>query len=196
MEAVLTMVGDYCKAMALPCLIALPVIVVCRWLTYRKTGLFDKKREAFVVLFFLYLTAVLSQTVLPEGWSLLHFTDNPFYWPNSEKTVILLSSPIGWIRWMLTLNNHLEIVRNIGGNILLFIPYGFLFPPAFRQKKRLTVLFGFLLSLTIEISQLFCDRITDINDIILNTFGIIIGYLLYCIISAIMKYKQQTSTKR
>jgi glycopeptide antibiotics resistance protein len=38
---------------------------------------------------------------------------------------------------------------------------------------------GLLFSLFIEISQQFVVRNTDIDDLILNTFGVYLGYLLY-----------------
>ena len=41
------------------------------------------------------------------------------------------------------------------------------------------LLFGFCLSLVIEISQIFTFRLTDINDLITNTLGTLIGYLVY-----------------
>lgn len=72
-------------------------------------------------------------------------------------------------------------------NVLLFFPLG-LFLPLFWQKFRklhCTVFFGFCVSLLIEILQLFTFRATDINDLITNTFGTLLGWcagrlLLYC----------------
>ncbi|WP_459500543.1 VanZ family protein [Bacillus sp. C1] len=66
-------------------------------------------------------------------------------------------------------------------NILLFMPLGFLLPtiwPQFRTMKN-TVYAGFFFSLAIELSQLPNNRITDIDDLFMNTLGAIIGYLLY-----------------
>ena len=48
-----------------------------------------------------------------------------------------------------------------------------------KIKGKTVILFGFALSLFIELFQLFLPRWTDIDDIILNTFGTLIGYLLY-----------------
>ncbi|SMF85536.1 Glycopeptide antibiotics resistance protein [Paenibacillus uliginis N3/975] len=66
-------------------------------------------------------------------------------------------------------------------NILLFMPLGFLLPtiwPQFRTIKN-TACTGFFFSLAIELSQLLNHRITDIDDLLMNTLGAIIGYLLY-----------------
>lgn len=65
-------------------------------------------------------------------------------------------------------------------NIFLFIPFGFLVPLLWNQfNVKKTVFSGFILSLTIEIMQLFCFRITDVNDLWTNTLGTYAGYLLY-----------------
>lgn len=69
-------------------------------------------------------------------------------------------------------------------NIMVFIPIGFLVPfisSSFKDMKK-TVLFGFLLSLTIEISQIFTlHRAVDIDDLIANTSGMLIGYCCLCL---------------
>lgn len=67
-------------------------------------------------------------------------------------------------------------------NIFLFIPFGFLCPALSRTFERAgnTVLMGFGLSLVIEISQLFTlYRATDIDDLLTNVLGTVIGYLCF-----------------
>ena len=58
-----------------------------------------------------------------------------------------------------------------------------------RQKGRYVVLIGFLISLFIEISQLFLSRGTDIDDLILNTLGTGFGLLLYKLLKRLIKDK-------
>lgn len=63
-------------------------------------------------------------------------------------------------------------------NVLLFLPLGFLLPvlwKSFRSFLR-TSLFGLLFSLAIELLQLFTRRATDINDLMTNTLGTILGW--------------------
>lgn len=65
-------------------------------------------------------------------------------------------------------------------NVLLFVPLGFLLPvfwEPFRTQKK-TLLFGFGMSLAIEVFQIFTLRATDINDVITNTLGAYLGFLL------------------
>ncbi|WP_043932019.1 VanZ family protein [Bacillus sp. EB01] len=82
------------------------------------------------------------------------------------------------------------IARNVGGNILLLMPLGFLAPvlsKKYRSFKKAAWL-GLTVSLTIEILQLFQNltgglgRITDIDDVICNVMGTAIGYFLYALV--------------
>lgn len=75
------------------------------------------------------------------------------------------------------LHNLLEY----GLNIFMMIPFGFLLPliwPEFRSIKKVTFT-GFSFSLLIELSQLLNHRVTSIDDLLMNTFGTLLGCLLY-----------------
>lgn len=64
-------------------------------------------------------------------------------------------------------------------NILLFVPLGVMLPllwNSFRNTKK-AILFGFTMSLAIELLQILTFRATDVNDLITNTLGAYIGYL-------------------
>lgn len=66
-------------------------------------------------------------------------------------------------------------------NILLFLPLGVFLPflyERFKSAKNVAV-YGFLMSLSIELLQLFNAGITDVNDLIMNTLGAVLGYLLW-----------------
>lgn len=82
--------------------------------------------------------------------------------------------------------NMIPVIDMINGpvttvlNVILFIPLGFLLPliwKVFRSAKN-AILFGFGLSAVIEISQIFTYRATDIDDLITNTAGTLLGYLI------------------
>lgn len=75
---------------------------------------------------------------------------------------------------------------NIIGNIAVFIPVGLIVPlmgEKFRRFKN-TFLMGFGVSLVIEITQLLFveGRHMDIDDLILNTFGTVVGWALYFVL--------------
>ncbi|HIV17370.1 MAG TPA: VanZ family protein, partial [Candidatus Alectryocaccobium stercorigallinarum] len=71
-------------------------------------------------------------------------------------------------------------------NIMLFVPFGLLCPlisNSFRRMQHM-LLAGFGLSFIIETTQLFTlYRISDINDLISNTAGTFIGYMLFVVLS-------------
>lgn len=73
-----------------------------------------------------------------------------------------------------------EDIRNSLLNILLFLPIGLLLPLASAKYKnmRSIVLYGFSFSLFIELAQIFTYRLTDINDLITNTLGAVLGFYL------------------
>lgn len=78
------------------------------------------------------------------------------------------------------------MVIPIVANILLFVPWGFLLFIALYSVRRptlqtyvLTVLLGFTFTCVIEGWQYFLpDRVADINDIIWNTIGALLGAIL------------------
>ncbi|MHC1723499.1 MAG: VanZ family protein [Aminipila sp.] len=69
---------------------------------------------------------------------------------------------------------------NFFGNILLFVPMGVLLVLlSYKcQKLHVTLLIGMEISLFIEIIQLFESRGTDVDDVILNTVGTFVGYIV------------------
>lgn len=71
---------------------------------------------------------------------------------------------------------------NIIGNISMFIPVGIVWPLCFKKLDCLwkTVLAGAAFSLFIEISQLaFYERCSDVDDLLMNASGVLIGAILY-----------------
>ena len=73
-------------------------------------------------------------------------------------------------------------IRNIGGNLLLFLPMGFFLPALFPILRKLwkTVLTIGVLVLSAECLQLLLRRgIFDVDDLILNLAGAVCGYFAY-----------------
>lgn len=124
---------------------------------YHKTKFHSKRTTIVALLFSLYLCAVYSMVGLPNA-TYFRFRPNynivPFRYFFSDFTSLL--------------------------NVFLFIPLGF-FLPVLREKFRKFIpvlLFGFLMSVLIEVMQIFTLRATDINDLMTNTLGTILGYFV------------------
>lgn len=92
--------------------------------------------------------------------------------------------------------------RNVIGNMAIFLPFGYLITDMIKEKAGkcnifITSAIVFLTSLTIEIIQMYIGRSFDIDDIILNLAGGIIGYLIYQLFHKILtlvpdKWKKDT----
>ena len=82
--------------------------------------------------------------------------------------------------------------RNVIGNILLFLPFGYLITDMVQSKANkcnplITLLLTSITSISTELIQLFIGRSFDIDDIILNILGGLLGYIIYKILHIILK---------
>ena len=136
----------------------------------------DWKREAKLLTVYICLVVIARIVYFPmhlvEGRiaSLVLDMDRVVpMWINLIPIVHLFETYDGWL-------------INIIGNVTMFIPVGAAWPFCFRKLDTIgkTVLAGAGFPLFIELSQLpFYDRCSDIDDLILNTAGILIGALIY-----------------
>ena len=79
--------------------------------------------------------------------------------------------------------------HNVIGNMLMFIPFGFLISYFLKLEKPYSIIIlSFITSVTIEVTQLLIGRVFDIDDIILNVIGGFIGFLLFYILGKIEKH--------
>ena len=79
-------------------------------------------------------------------------------------------------------------IRNVIGNIILFVPFGFLMSDLINAKSGkinfiVISILTLITSLSIETIQMYIGRSFDIDDILLNYVGSILGYLLFKIIN-------------
>lgn len=139
-------------------LLAAAVFIIPLFLILGKFRFKSAKLTALYTLFALYLTAALSIVGFPAVTAL---TFDPGV--NVIPIVGMIEEPAEALL-----------------NVLLFLPLGFFLPilwEKFRSPLE-TVIFGFCVSLFVELSQLFTFRVSDINDLIANTAGAVIGYLI------------------
>ena len=87
--------------------------------------------------------------------------------------------------WGTTSQEHAYVIENI----LLFIPFGFLFPACLPKRMSvLTIFVGALCSICIEYIQYRTGRgYCQIDDVVTNTFGAVIGYIIYMICDSFFK---------
>jgi glycopeptide antibiotics resistance protein len=159
----------------LPFLILLiPAYIIYRLCIIKSTkSNISKSNEIMLGLFFLYILALIKVTLFPIYINVSFIT-------GQSINLVPFKSILG------TLNNSWYMVplKNIGGNCILLAPLGFFLPLLMKRNGSLrrTVLIGFAVSLTIEFIQLLVPQIHrsfDVDDLILNTIGIIIGYSVF-----------------
>ena len=94
------------------------------------------------------------------------------------------------IKFLSSSYNFDIVVTNIAGNIAAFVPMGFLLPIVFNRLSGLFRVFIVCLSatLSIEIFQYVTGAgVSDIDDVLLNVLGGLLGYLIYKGITILMK---------
>lgn len=97
-----------------------------------------------------------------------------------EENLITVEPFFSTLKFIQGTHRTIDIVTIVLGNVLMFIPFGFLgwIIPELRKLKPL--LFGFISCIVIvEALQYFTRMgIFEVDDIILNTFGVYIGWVL------------------
>lgn len=160
-------VMEFTWPMILICILTLTSIRITDIIKNKKTFILYK--EIFMLLFLIYILCMF-QVVTFEDQS-LYITGNnliPF------KEIMRYE-----------LGSHL-FFKNVIGNVVLFIPYG-IFVSLYTKLDKPFHAFCLVLfaSITVEITQLAIGRVFDIDDIILNLIGGLIGYWIYRIITTI-----------
>ena len=77
-------------------------------------------------------------------------------------------------------------IKNVLGNMIMFLPFGFFVSYYLKVEKiHMPVVLTLVASLSIELVQLSIGRVFDVDDIILNLLGGIMGYFVYSILRII-----------
>ena len=80
-------------------------------------------------------------------------------------------------------------IYNVLGNILAFIPFGYFVSKYIKPKSIIQIFYlSIITSVTIELMPLQIGRSFDIDDILLNVIGGIIGYFIYASFKNIKKH--------
>ena len=76
-------------------------------------------------------------------------------------------------------------------NVVMFMPLGFLLPLLWKEYQSLvrTAIIGFCFSCGIEFCQPFNRRVSDVDDLLMNTLGAILGWLIWIVFSRITHLK-------
>ncbi len=153
----------------------------------------ETKREKILqrimqVIFAVYILLLL-RFILFKYAPLTSFWD-AFFLRKREYNLIPLKATFEMVRGL----SPIRLIENIAGNIILFVPFGVLLPLAFKVERS-TIVYGCAASVLVEIIQLaFAMGAADIDDVILNTLGAVIGYVAYRIINHCIKNREKMLT--
>lgn len=154
-----------------------PMIVICVLLlsSIRLVDIFKNKKEfifhkEMLMLIFIVYVLCLFQVVTFEDPAVMAHSNN--LTPFKE----ILRYDIG----------SRLFLKNVIGNLVMFVPYGIFISIFAKLDSKWQALFLVMFaSLTVEITQYSIGRVFDVDDIILNVSGGMIGYFIYYVISKI-----------
>ena len=142
-------------------------------------------RKILISLFIVYITVVASITIFPI------IMDSEMV--IEHKSINLI--PFSTITNLFANANLSTVILQVFGNILMTIPYGVAIPLLVKRKRWYHyVIYALIFPLIIELTQLIIClsinsfyRTIDIDDVILNSLGIVIGYGIYKILPKFVK---------
>ena len=160
--------------------------VLVRMIVFKKSGRFSWKREAQLMLVYICIVVVARFTFFPfskvDGRVQPLIFDAVQMWNFRINLLPLVYITDYEALW--------EMKVNLIGNTAMFIPVGIIWPAVFRKldTHRKVIAAGVGFSLFIEILQLpFYDRVTDIDDLILNSLGFLLGYGIFLLVKKMRK---------
>lgn len=172
----------------------LSYLVVVIWRL--KKGMLLAQQVVFTIFWF-YVVVVLSLTFFPIAIQprLLEVLRQQYH-PNNNFI------PFHDMYLMATKDTMHDFIRQVGGNMALFFPFGFLSPLLSHSKKfGKALLIGMICSACLELMQLVLDsilsynyRTCDVDDFILNACGFIVGYIVISVLKRFIKADRFTQS--
>ena len=173
--------------------IFLEIVFLAIWLLIRiaiwiKQKRIDRKREAVLLLMYINLAVILRFTFFPmskvDGRIQPLVFDIATAFPFRVNLLPLVN--------LFDYDSKRDLLLNVIGNAAMFVPSGIVLPIVYKRLNTFwkVLLAGIGISLCIEMIQLpFSVRATDIDDLILNTIGVIAGYGIYALIRCVRRTK-------
>ncbi|MFV0466530.1 MAG: VanZ family protein [Lachnospiraceae bacterium] len=145
-------------------------------------------RTGIIILFTLYLILLAYFLFFADSWGRTHLTEDYHYNFIPFKEILRF-----WTyRDILSMR---VVCLNLIGNVIVLIPFGMFLPMLLKKCRKwiCVILLSFVLSLSIELVQLVARVGSfDVDDMILNTIGGAIGFLLYLLLRRVWnKYHEE-----
>jgi glycopeptide antibiotics resistance protein len=172
------------------CVLGAVLFIIFR-VIFQKDNTLNLKKDIATGLFIAYCFGLASQTIIPHfNFGISSSTGKPFldvFITNDNSSINLI--PFKTIFEQIVGRNEvvsqIDIadvsILNLLSNIFLFSPIGF-FVPLINERYislKKIILIGVSTSCVVEVIQLFIGRSCDIDDVILNTCGVVIGFIIF-----------------
>ena len=168
-----TYIGDFLQMIPIALLTCVGFTIYKKWREPSRPLWSAVLMSLFPAYLFSLIGLTLFSRMIGDAYYILFYHQMP--WPEGE----------GGYRWLsliydFKLDFFLDFSAENLGNILLFLPFGILYP-LFRPGStwQRTFALGVLTSLVIENIQPLMDRSFDINDIVLNTIGVAVSTVVF-----------------
>ncbi len=139
----------------------------------------QKRQILFVVYILVVLKVIVFKYPLARLMEITNSWSSDVVWEGLDTANFTLFKTI---HMYIDYSDVLNSFENLAGNILVFVPFGIFLPAIWQKCKNFadTFLAGLVFSLAIETFQLFSAfGEFDIDDILLNCFGVVVGFILY-----------------
>lgn len=151
-------------------------------------------RELSLLLFVCYIAGLIMLVASPANlWSLIWF--KLIYGYSGGELAPIFSGEFNFVPSIFRyitgeLTGGSWVVFMFLGNILLFFPFGFLLPMVWTKKTYdKYICTGIITTVVLELIQPIMGRSFDVDDLITNAVGVLMGYFLYIICNYIYKGK-------
>ncbi len=155
--------------------------VVLRAAVWIRNRRIDWKREALLLLMYVNLAVLIRITFFPMARADGYVQPLVF---DAASVLPFRINPIPLVH-LFDYDSRRDLLLNVIGNAAVFIPTGIVLPIVYRRLDTFgrVLAAGAGLSLCIEILQLpFSVRASDIDDLLLNSLGVVIGYGIYALV--------------
>lgn len=177
-------------------LAVIPLYLLLRFIVLRRRKKVDAWRELVLLAGVSYLVVLLRVTVIPDWGFIDRGNGDYWFYIGISPPWALNLIPFKTVRMYLQGDfpvNPGDVATmsfaNLAGNLLLLAPLGFLLPvlnEKARSWKR-TLVVGAAFSVVMETVQYFIGRIADVDDVILNSLGALLGYSAWKVLSHLWK---------
>ncbi len=169
--------------------------LACRIVVWIRKRRIDWQQEAVLLLMFVNLSVIIRFVSFPM--SRVNGKVQPLRFDPSAVFPFKLNL-IPFVH-LLEYDSKKELLLNVIGNTMMFVPTGAILPIIYQKLNSFGKVIGVgaLISLCIEIIQLpFFERTSDIDDLLLNTLGVAIGYLIYQLVRKLIKRRREIPVSR